>query len=61
MEFNNKDLGVIYRALDYYTLAFDEGRGDGLVKPDRIEAEGRDAGRLLRAGSELWIPNQEGA
>ena len=61
MEFNNKDLGVIYRALDYYTLAFDEGRGDGLVKPDRIEDEWRDSGRLLRAGSELWIPNQEGA
>ena len=54
MELKDDDLGVIYRALDHYSLAFDEGRGADLVDPDRIEDEWRDSDRLRDQVVDAW-------
>ena len=54
MKVNGDDLGVIYRALDHYSLAFDEGRGEGLVEPDRIEDEWRNTDLLRQMIWDAW-------
>ena len=54
MKVKDDDLGVTYRALDHYSLAFDEGRGEDLVEPDRIEDEWRNTDRLRQLFVDAW-------
>jgi hypothetical protein len=59
IEVSTDEAECIYRAMNYYVEAFDEGRGDEVFRGN-VEEEWRMGGILLQRLADLAFPPEEG-